>query len=372
MCACVCLCVYICVFCVHVCVFITYTDGRRVCMHHFHWKWLLFYVPLLIALVAAITVAVSLSKMKPETTRKVETLEGTTVYLDTQNSMWYKGWKVSDCSSSSGSVSNSHKNITTAGNIQLIDSDNVVYFEENVVSEEMEGYQNTQLLKMLNGPLYLLSGSLVEYQFCLTTNFSQPDHPRPRLLSSEFLIFNDFTSYANYVQQYGHAGKEAAIFYQETLIDGKTEEEMCTNVTFSVSQADSYYTLYKLPPHVELHYRSKIHVVYLNYTKYIPNEEAKCMLAVGGTCDIAIPENTLSTEDYTLLAYIPLKSSDIAPNSMHLCVTPKQSILVSVIPGVVSAFVVLLLVVIVACQIISFLGNLKRRNGYFCIKPLNV
>lgn len=349
---------------------VSLADGRRVCLHHSHWKWLLFYVPLLVALVATVSVAVTLSEMKPETKRNVETLEATTVYLDTQKSVWYKGWQVSDCSSGSDSFSNSHRN-RTAGNIQLLDSDDVVYYEENFVNEDFEGYQNMQLLKTLNGPLYLLAGSSVEYQFCLMRNISERDHPGPQL-SSEFLIFNDIASYTNYLQQLGRIGKEAAIFYQETLIDRESEEEMCTNVTFSVSRADFYYTMYKLPPQVELHYRSKIHVVYLNYTKYIPKEEAECMLVVGGSCDIDIPENTFSTEDYTLLAYIPLKSSDIAPNSTHLCVTPKQSVLVSVIPGIVAAFVLLLLIVVLVCQIISFLGNLKRRKGYFCIKPINV
>ena len=132
------------------------------------------------------------------------------------------------------------------------------------------------------------------------------------------------------------------------------------------------FTLYKLPPHVELHYRSNIHVVYLNYTKYIPKEETEYELRVSGSCDIDIPESTFSTEDYTILAYIPLHSSDTAPNSTHLCVTPRQSLLVSVIPGVVSAFVLLLLVFVLVCQIVSFMGNLRRRKGYFCIKPINV
>ena len=336
-------------------------------MHHFHWKWLVVYLPLLVALVAAISVAVSLLRMKPETTRRVETLEATTVYLDTQKSLWYKGWQVSDCSASSVAAPRN----TTASNIQLVDSDDVVYFEENLVAEDMEGYQNTQLVKTLNGPLYLLAGSIVEYTFCLLTNFSGPGSPHFELFG-EFLIFNDITSYAKYIHHAGDTGKEAAIFYQTTPVSGIGKQELCTNVTFRVSQADNYFTLYKLPPHVELHYRSNIHVVYLNYTKYIPREETECELRVSGSCDIDIPESTFSTEDYTILAYIPLHSSDTAPNSTHLCVTPRQSLLVSVIPGVVSAFVLLLLVFVLVCQIVSFMGNLRRRNGYFCIKPINV
>ena len=102
---------------------------------------------------------------------------------------------------------------------QLVDSDNVEYFEENVVKDKAEGYQNSQLLKTLNGPIYLFSGSVVEYQFCLTTNFSSPAFPHLQLFS-EVLIFNDIMSYAHYVHQSGQSGKEAAIFYKEILILG--------------------------------------------------------------------------------------------------------------------------------------------------------
>lgn len=343
------------------------TDGHRVCMHHFHWKWMLLYVPLLIALVAGITVAATLLEMNPETTKKVETLEATTVYLDTQKSVWYRGWAVDDCTSSSETVS---KNSTTS-NIQLVEDDDLVYFEENFISEDMEGYQNTQLLKTLNGPLYLLAGSRVEYQFCLMTNFSGPGMPNFQLFG-EFLIFNDITKYFHYIHQSGQSGKEAAIFYQATPVSGVGQQKSCTNVTFRVSQADNYFTIYKLPPHVELHYRSNIHVVYLNYTKYIPKEQTECELMAGGLCEIEIPGNTFSTEEYTLLAYIPLQSFDTAPNSTHLCVTPKQSLLVSVIPSVVATCVLLLLVVVLVCQIISFVSNIRRRKGYICIKPINV
>ena len=78
---------------------------------------MLLYVPLLIALVAGITVAATLLEMNPETMKKVETLEATTVYLDTQKSVWYRGWAVDDCTSSSETVS---KNSTTS-NIQLVE-----------------------------------------------------------------------------------------------------------------------------------------------------------------------------------------------------------------------------------------------------------
>ena len=137
---------------------------------------------------------------------------------------------------------------------------------------------------------------------------------------------------------------------------------MCTLVHFNVSQADLYFTTFKLPPQVELHYQSNIHIVYLNYTKYVSKEAAECELVSGGSCEIKIPENIFSTEDYTILAYIPLQSSDTPLNSTQLCVTPKQSKLVSVVPGVVSAFLLLILMVAFACQIFSFIGSIKRRK----------
>ena len=345
-------------------------DGQRFCIHHFHWKWLLLYVPLLVFLVAAVALAVGLLETKPERTKEVETFESTTVYLDTQRSVWCKGWEISDCSGGGVSNGDNHFN-RTVSNIQLVDSDDVVYFEENVVNDEVEGYQNSPLLKTLNGPLYLLAGSIVEYQFCLTTNVSHLNLAHFQLFS-EFLIFNDIMSFANYIHQSGNSGKDAAIFYQETLIPDIGQGPKCTNVTFRVSKADYYFTMYKLPPHVELHYHSNIHVVYLNYTKYLPKERMECNLAAGGSCEIPIPENTFSTEDYTILAYIPFQSSDIAPNSTHLCVTTKQSILVTVIPGVLSGFVLMLLVVVLVCQIVSFANSIKRRKGYLCIKPINV
>jgi hypothetical protein len=335
-------------------------DGRRLCMHHLNWKWLLVYSPLLLALSAVIAAAVTLSQITPETTKKVESLEGTTVYLDTQKSVWYEGWSVSDCSPSSEPPSdNGRSNITS--NIQLVDSEDVVYYEENVMEEEVEGYQNSQLLKTLNGPLYLLAGSSVEYEFCLTTNFSSHNSHHLRF-TGEFLIFNDVVSYSNYLHHSGHMGKEAAIFFQEMPIPGIDREEMCTSVIFNVSQADLYFTTYKLPPQVELHYQSNIHIIYLNYTKYVSKEAGECELELGGSCEIRIPENIFSTEDYTILAYIPRQLPDIAPNSTQLCVTPRQSTLVSVVPGVVTALVLLLLLVAVTCQIISFLDSMKRRN----------
>ena len=343
------------------------------CMHHFNWKWLILYVPLLLALVAVIAIAVTLAKIKPETTRRVEALEGATVYLDTQKSVWYEGWHVSECSPSSGLqlVSGSNRN-RTMSKIQLVDSEDVIYYEENVMDDEVEGYQTSTLLKTLNGPLYLLAGSSVEYEFCLTTNISGTNGDQPHFeLFGEFLIFNDITSYANYVHQSGNRGKEAAIFYQKTPIPGISREESCTTVTFNISQADFYFTMYRMPPHVELHYQANIHVVYLNYTKYIPNEESECRIVSGGSCIIKIPETIFSTEDYTILAYILLQT-DTAPNPMDLCVTPKQSLLVSVIPGAILAFILLVLLVVLVCQIISYLGNIKRRKGYFCIKPINM
>ena len=341
-------------------------------MHHFHWKWVLLYAPLLVFLVVAVALAIGLLESKPERTKRVETFESTTVYLDTQRGLWYRGWEVSDCSSGSRGASNDDNYFNrTVSNIQLVDSDDVVYFEENVVNDDIEGFQNSQLLKTLNGPLYLLAGSVVEYRFCLATNLSRLSHPHFQLYS-EFLIFNDIMNYVNYIHQSGNSGKDSAIFYQKTLIPGVGEGQMCTNITFRVSKADYYFTMYKLPPHVELQYHSNIHVVYLNYTKYLPKEQMECNLAAGGSCEISIPENTFSTEDFTILAYIPLQSSDIAPNSTHLCVTTKQSLLVSLIPGVLSGFVLMLLVVVLVCQIISFVNSIKRRKGYLCIKPINV
>ena len=337
-------------------------------MHHFHWKWLLLYIPLIVCLLAAVALAVSLAETKPEKTKRVQTFESTTVYLDSQQRMWYRGWEVSDCSSSA--VSNDFFNRTTISDIQLVDSDDVIYFEENVVNDEVEGYQNSQLLKTLNGPLYLLAGSVVEYEFCLSINSSELLHPQ--LHFGEFLIFNDITSYTNYIHQSGNSGKEAAIFYQQTSLPDIEQEKRCSNVTFSVSKADYYFTMYKLPAHVELHYHTNIHIVYLNYTRYLPKERMECHLATGGSCEISIPENTFSSEDYTILAYIPLQSSDTAPNSTHLCVTARQSVLVSVIPGVLSGFVLLLLVVVLVCQIVSFMNSIRRRRGYLCIKPINV
>ena len=363
------MCVYFCVnrnfYHTHTHTLTTCTDGRRVCMHHFNWKWLLLYIPLTLLLAGVIATAVTLADIKAENAKTVETLEGTTVYLDTQKSVWYEGWEVQDCSPSGGSVLNRNR---TASNVQLLDSVDLVYYEENVIEEDMEGYQSSALLKTLNGPLYLLSGSMVEYKFCLSSNFSSPQRHEQ---FSEFLIFNDILSYANFIHQAGNRGKEAAIFYKETPIEGISTEESCTTVTFKVSQADYYFTMYKLPPNMELHYTANIHVVYLNYTQNIAKEEAKCNIVSGGYCNINIPDSMFSTDDYTILAYVPLRT-DTAPNTTQLCVTPKQSLLVAVIPGVISAIVLVLLSVVLVCQIISFIGNVRRRKGYFCIKPINV
>ena len=57
---------------------------------------------------------------------------------------------------------------------------------------------------------------------------------------------------------------------------------------------------------------------------------------------------------------------------ISVCVTTRQSVLVSVIPGVLSGFVLLLLVVVLVCQIVSFMNSIRRRKGYLCIKPINV
>ena len=342
------------------------------CMHHLHWKWLLLYLPLFVVLAAAVAVATTLLETKPEETKRIETFESTTIYLDSQKGVWYKGWEVSDCSATGGGAmggASGEQLEKIASNIQLVDSDDVILFEENVTTDEVEGYQSGPLLKTLNEPLYLLAGSIVEYQFCLTSNSSAPNFPHVQSYG-EFLIFNDVMNYANYIHRSGESGKESAIFYRQTLIPSTGKS--CTNETFRVSKPDFYFTMYKLPPNVELHYHSNIHVVYLNYTKYLPNEQMECDLSVGGSCEIEIPGNTFSAEEYTILAYIPIQSPDIAPNSTHLCVTPKQSILVSVIPGVVSGCVLLLLVVVLVCQIISFVSGIRRRKGYICIKPINV
>ena len=341
-------------------------------MHHLHWKWLLLYIPLCIVLLTAVIAAATLVETRPENTKRVETMEGTTVYLDSQKGVWYRGWEVSDCASEGGGVEGGVSGIgsdSVAGNIQLVDSDDVVLFEENVVKDDVEGYQNSQLLKTLHGPLYLMSGSTVSYQFCLTTNFTSSHSPH-RQLSSEFLIFNDIMDYTNYIHSSGRSGRETAIFHKETLIPS-IGQSSCSNVTFRITKPDFYFTMYKLPPHVELQYHADIHVVYLNYTRYQLKEESECMLEPSGSCDIEIP-GTFSTKDYTILAYIPLQSADIAPNSTHLCVTTKQSLLVTVLPGVIAGVILLLLAVVLICQFISFLNSIKRRKGYICIKPINI
>lgn len=332
-------------------------------MHHFNWKWLIVYVPLLLALVVVTTLAITLAEGKPETTKRVETLEGTTVYLDTQKNLWYEGWKVSDCSSTNTLREDE------ASTIQLIGSNNIVYYEETVQKDEFEGYQSSTVFKTLNGPLYLLDGSIVEYEFCVSTNETRPGR-RPHDSFSEFLIFNNLQSYTNFINHPGHLEEEAAIFRQKTPLAGVGKTPSCTTIMFNVSEAGFYFTIYKLPPHIELHYRTNIHIVYLNYTQYVAKQEAECKITQGGSCTIKIPENVLSTEDYTILAYVPLQAN-LAQNSTRMCVTPKQSVMVSVVPGVVSGCVLLLVLVVIVCQFISFLSNVKRRNGYFWIKPMN-
>ena len=143
--------------------------------------------------------------------------ESTTIYLDSQKGVWYKGWEVSDCSATGGGAmggASGEQLEKIASNIQLVDSDDVILFEENVTTDEVEGYQSGP---SLNEPLYLLAGSIVEYQFCLTSNSSAPNFPHVQSYG-EFLIFNDVMNYANYIHRSGESGKESAIFYRQTLI----------------------------------------------------------------------------------------------------------------------------------------------------------
>ena len=338
----------------------TRTDGRRLCMHHLNWRWLLLYFPLVVVLAAVIATAISLVETGQPRTQTVETLEDTTVYLDTRQRMWYDSWEVEDCSPSGGDEWNNK----TAGSIQLVDSDDLVYYEENQVDDKVEGYQTVATPLALSSPLYLLAGSSIEYQFCF--NVSSTTLPE----SSDFLIFNDLTNFMKFVHESEDHVEDSAVFRQELFITGPGNKESCMNVSFSVSQADFYFITYKMPPHVVLRYTANIHVVSLNYTDYITKAEGQCSLNSGGSCTINIPGSVFSTEQYTMLAYIPA-NTDTAPNTTQLCVTSSKSAMVAIIPGVVAAFVLVLLIAVLVCQIISFLAY-KRRRGYLCIKPVNV
>lgn len=331
-------------------------------MHYLNWRWLLLYFPLVVVLAAVIATAISLAETGRPRTQRVETLEDTTVYLDTRERMWYDSWTVEDCSSSD---SNTWDN-KTASSIQLVDSDDLVYYEENMISDKDEGYQEVTTPLALSRPLYLLAGSFIEYEFCFLVNSTL----LPPSESSHFLIFNDLTHFMKYVHESEDRVEESAIFHQEVSITTQDDGVSCHNVSFNVSQADFYFVTYKVPAYVGLHYKANIHVISLNYTDYITKAERQCTLNSGGSCTINIPGNAFSTEKYTILAYIPA-NTDTAPNTTELCLTPNKSAMVAIIPGVVAAVVLVLLIVVLVCQVISFLAY-KRRRGYLCIKPVNV
>ena len=332
-------------------------------MHYLNWRWILIYSPLVVALLAVGALAVGLIETSQPRTHSVETLEDTTVFLDTRDRLWYKSWNVHDCSPQD---SQNWENTTTSI-IQLVEKDHLKYYEENIVAD-VDGYQISSAPLPLDSPLYLLSGSSIHYQLCFSTNSTASP---PMELSSEFLIFNDISNYMHFLHHPGDHTEDTAVFHQRLNINEGESAETCTNIDFNVSRADFYFMTYKVPESVVgLRYKAHIHIVSLNYTDYLNKSEEQCRLSSDSSCTISMPGNFFSTEEYTILAYVP-SNTDTAPNATQLCVTPTQSALVSIIPGVVAGFVLLVLVILLVCQIVSFFMY-RRRRGYFCIKNINV
>ena len=342
-------------------------------MHHHDWRWLLLYVPLVLLLVGVMAAMVTLLETRQDaSTRSVETMEGVTVYLDSQMAILYKGWEIRDCSQKLSNSSN-----RTLGFVQRVQTNDLVYHKRIILSVDGYNINNVSLTESKlevfapSGSIYLLKGSYVDYHICFHNFNNSSSQPSSEV---NVLIFNSISNSLAFMHN-SKSDEKTAIFSKELHLGGGSRN-VCTTVNFNVTHADFYLVIFEIPKDSVLSFNSSTHQVYFNYTD---PRTADCDIKSQGSCFVEIPGGIFSTEKYTIVSYEPYDDnsyrentnlSKIASSSVtQLCVTPKRSLLISVIPAAIISLLLLLLLVVGSLHFTSYTFSIKRRRGYICVKP---
>ena len=250
---------------------------------------------------------------------------GDTVLVDTVSTFWSTKFTASECLQSGDGY---HTN-----SLYLVQSDALTTYEYDWVirSRVFQQPQPSRRTGMINRDMYLLEGSSIDYNICVTSEDTHKKEGELYVFDSE----DDFNAYLS------DDGKQLSVYSQPLQI-GAGNVTSCTRLHYLVDHPSYYFVSAWGPGDIVYSYNTTIRTVAFNHSRY----DELCRITGTLQCDSEIPNGLFEVKSFTLMAYVhPLSETD--PLTTHICLSTQHSATVIFVVSAFASLIVILLVLVV-------------------------
>ena len=304
------------------------------------------FILLIVLLIVGLVVFVVQSK--PTSTTK-QGYSGDTILVDTMNTFWSTKLTAFECRQGGDGY-----HIIS---LYLVPSDALATYEYDRVirSRVFQQPYPSRRTGMINTDMYLLKGSSIDYDICVTNEDT-------RGKEGELYVFDNEDNFDAYVSQ-ASDGKQLSVHYQPLQIGGNNVTA-CTRLHYMVDHPSYYFVSAWGPGNIVYSYNTTIHTVAFNHSQY----DEVCRMTGTFQCDSEIPNSLFEIKSFALLAYIhPLSATD--PLTTHICLSTQRSATVIFVVSAFASLIVILLVLLAVALFICICTRSKiRKHGYMYIQ----
>ena len=284
------------------------------------------------------------------TSKTVLAYRGDTVLVDTVNTFWYSKWTANEC------LHIGDYYHTTS--LYLVSHDALATYEydRTIKSRVFQQPLPSRRTGMINTDMYLLDGSSIDYDICVTSEATQEQE-------GELYVFDNQDNFNAYLDEVS-SGTQLSVYHEQLRIGAKNVT-LCTHLHFLVRHPSYYFVTANGPGDIMYAYNVTIHTVSFNHSQY--NEQ--CRILDTFQCDVDIPSKLFEANTYSLLGYVhPQSATD--PPSTHICASTQHSSTVVFVIATLAALIGIAIVVLISVVVCSCIYSQKRKRVYRKIIPV--
>ena len=286
------------------------------------------------------------------TSKAVLAYGGDTVLVDTVNTFWYSKWTANEC------LHIGDYYHTTS--LYLVSHDALATYEydRTIKSRVFQQPLPSRRTGMINTNMYLLDGSSIDYDICVTSETTQEQE-------GELYVFDNLDNFNAYLDEVS-SGTQLSVYHEQLRI-GAENITLCTHLHFLVRRPSYYFVTANGPGNIMYAYNATIHTVSFNHSQY----GEQCRILDTFHCDVDIPSKLFEANTYSLLGYVhPQMITD--PPSTHICASTQRSSTVIFVISTLAALIGIAIVVLILVVVCSCICSQKGKRGYRKITPIEV
>ena len=286
------------------------------------------------------------------TSKAVLAYGGDTVLVDTVNTFWYSKWTANEC------LHIGDYYHTTS--LYLVSQDTLATYEydRTIKSRVFQQPLPSRRTGMINKNMYLLDGSSIDYDICVTSEAEQEQ-------KGELYVFDNLDNFNAYLDEVS-SGTQLSVYHEQLQIGAKNTTS-CTHLRFLVHCPSYYFVTANGPGNIMYAYNATIHTVSFNHSQYSEH----CRILDTFQCDVDIPSKLFEANTYSLLGYVhPQQITD--PPSTHICASTQRSSTFLFVIATLAALIGIAIVILIFVVVCSCICSQKGKHSYRKITPVGV